>query len=54
MTEATWVEFDVGCGHYATVLVDAADANGDGLLDIVLGTAYGQDVGAVHLILSNP
>ncbi len=49
-----WVEFGVGCGHYATVLVDAADVNDDGLLDIVLGTGYGQDVGAVHLILSNP
>jgi len=53
-TTGEWIDFDVGCGHYGTVTASAADANEDGLLDIVLGTGYGQRRGAVHLVLSTP
>ncbi|HWB75942.1 MAG TPA: VCBS repeat-containing protein [Nannocystaceae bacterium] len=48
------VSFDPGQLNYAMRQVEAAELNGDGLLDLVFLTDGGQKYPSLHLVLSNP
>ncbi|HWB79005.1 MAG TPA: VCBS repeat-containing protein [Nannocystaceae bacterium] len=53
-TVAEVAEFDIGYNNYGVLSAALADANDDGLLDILFGSGYGQRNGTIHLVLSNP